>query len=174
MNGRPARVPSQYFAPVLLIANCTIANCKFYRDSVCDVRFPHEVTLRKDSKLCKLPLMIHKMRGVAFLMSAVFFLMSACLLIQLQAASDDVPSCHASTRDQKIPDQKFEMGRCCQAGILKSEENCKVEMHDLQFASLPVEQSGLSVFYEASTTESHPALFRRTSVRLAELSLLRL
>lgn len=118
--------------------------------------------------------MLTRMRGIAVLMSSVFFLMSACLLIQVQA-SDDVPSCHASTQRENTPGTKFEMGRCCQAGILKSQDNLKTEFHDLHFLPVTTHQAQQTFLnYHPSENILEPGSYRRTGDRLAELSLLRI
>ena len=114
--------------------------------------------------------------GAAITMSAMFFLMSWCMILQVSLAeTHNALPCHTSGSDTgKHSKETPGMERCCQAGILKGNEKFKADFQpvDLVLLSGSITPSAIS-WHDSEFISMTPAS-PPTSRRLAELSLLRI
>lgn len=117
------------------------------------------------------------LRMSAIGMTAVFFLMSWCMILQVSAntARNTMPCHTAQTDGGTKPQHSSAMDRCCQSGVLKAQQNFKVDFHVIDVAFSPELMDSHPAFAFFGTVFANGPLHSPpTATRLAELSLLRI
>lgn len=109
-------------------------------------------------------------------MSAVFFLMSWCMIVQVSAMETrNTMPCHTSAPGSgKNSRETPGMERCCQSGVLKGQEKFKAVFQLVDILPVSALIGPSAVTLHRLDFVSQPLQSPPTAQRLAELSLLRI